>query len=117
MINKGEGKILKDAVKAGHNVILKSSLEIASYTNSSSDNDTMVPYQLWYSGIYDFDYEDFDLNEIEDVYKQLSFFKEKSKSYFEPRIFTFSCEKEGSCSQNLIDESCISNGKYCVMFP
>ena len=54
---------------------------------------------------------------MEDVYKQLSFFKNKSLTYFEPRIFTFSCEKDDSCSQSLVEEACISKGKYCIMFP
>ena len=85
--------------------------------NSSSK----VPYELWYSGVYDFDDHQFDLNEICDVYRQLSFYKNGSRSVFEPRIFTYNCEKgnnnENVCSQSLIDETCISNGSFCVMFP
>ncbi len=109
---------MRESLTSGSGVILKSSLEIASYVNNTSSNQTfLMPYQLWYSGIYDFDYEEFDLKEIEDVYTQLSYFQEKSQTYFEPRVFTFSCGKEDNCSPQLIEEQCISSGRYCVMFP
>lgn len=80
-----------------------------------------VPYQLWYSGVYDFDLYQFDLNEISDVYRQLSFYKNESRSVFEPRIFTYNCENDSNngnpCSLSLIEESCISNGSFCIIFP
>lgn len=48
--------------------------------NSNNQTNLIVPYQLWYSGVYDFDYDEFDLAEVEDVYLQLSFYKGKSQT-------------------------------------
>lgn len=69
MISQRDGKILRDAFDDGQSVVIKSSLEIESYSFKSEEGKPWVPYQLWYSGVYDFDFEEFDLNEIEDVYK------------------------------------------------
>jgi len=61
------------------------------------------------------------LNEVFDVYRQLSFYKNESRSVFQPKTFTYNCEKDNNdadiCSQALIDESCISKGSFCLMFP
>ncbi len=107
--------VLWNAILTGQDVVIKTSLELMNELNSTS----RVPYQLWYSGVYDFDLYQFDFNEISDVYRQLSFYKNESRSVFEPRIFTYNCENdsdnENPCSKTLIEESCISNGSFCLM--
>ncbi len=72
--------------------------------DATSSNQTVIPYSLWYSGVYDF-YDEFSLNEVEDVFIQFSntHYNDKSEDLishaeFNPRVFTWSCEGSNTCS-------------------
>lgn len=73
------------AIKEDNDLIVKNSLEIMM-----SKNATVVPYSLWYSGVYDFYSSEFNIREVEDVFLSLS--NNESATVFSPHIFTWSCE-------------------------
>ena len=50
MIDHDQGLLIWDYVKNGTDVVIKSSLEMMNFFNSTGK----LPYQLWYSGVYDF---------------------------------------------------------------
>ena len=78
-------------------IVLKYSLEMSENEDATSANQTVIPYTLWYSGVYDF-YDEFSINEVEDVFIQFSntHFNNATEEVishadFTPRVFTWSC--------------------------
>jgi hypothetical protein len=69
--------------------------------------DNRVEYEFWYSSILDI-----DSDRLADIALYNSALEKNV--LFTPRVLTYSCP---SCSQNVKQDHCLADGRYCPFFP